>query len=120
MKKSIQEKKSISNSSKGVKLPLIQSNTQKGKLNENQDNNSKGKLFSKGNNQKNNLTDIPQIPNISLNIPITKSLPKNTNLNQNSSKAKGNSEIKRNINITKEEKPIKKDQTDILKKDYPY
>lgn len=101
MKKSNQEKKSTS---KGVKLPLIQSNAQKVNLKENRDNNSKGKLFTKGNNQKNSLTDIPQIPNISLNIPLTKSLPKNTNLNQNSSKTKGKSEIKRNNNITKEEK----------------
>ena len=111
MKKAKQEQKSTSEASKGVKLPLIQSNAQKGNLKESQENNAKGKLFTKGNAQKNNLTEIPQIPNISTNIPLTKIMPKtkksfeNTNSSQNSYKIKGKSETKRkkSYNITKDD-----------------
>jgi hypothetical protein len=111
MKKTKQEKKPTSDASKGVKLPLIQSNAQKGNLKENQENTTKGKLFTKGNAQKNNLTEIPQIPNISSNIPLTKVMPKNkksfenTNSSQNSYKIKGKSETKRkkSYNTTKDD-----------------
>ena len=92
MKNRQQDKKSTSNASKGVKLPLIQTNTQKANVKENQSNNSKGKLFTKGNDQKNNLKEIPQMPNISGNIPLTKNNPKNANQSQNLANSKGKTE----------------------------
>ena len=111
MKKANQEKKPTTEASKGVKLPLIQSNSKKGNLKENQESPTKGKLFTKGKDQKSNLTEIPQIPNISSNIPFTKSIPKtiksfeNTNSSQNSYKLKGKSESKKKklYNITKDD-----------------
>ena len=109
MKNRQQDKKSTSNASKGVKLPLIQTKTQKANVKENQSNNSKGKLFTKGNDQKNNLKEIPQMPNISGNIPLTKNNPKNANQNQNLANSKGKTEIKNNLdNTTKEEIKIEK------------
>ena len=103
MKNRQQDKKSTSNASKGVKLPLIQTNTQKANVKENQSNNSKGKLFTKGNDQKNNLKEIPQMPNISGNIPLTKNNPKNANQSQNLANSKGKTEIKSNLDNTKKE-----------------
>ena len=103
MKKAKQEKKKIE-PNKGVKLPIIQNNAQKGKLKENQENSSKGKNLSKETEQKKNLKEIPPMPNISLN----KSIPKNkksfisTHLSQNSSKERGKSEINKKSNIKEE------------------
>ena len=103
MKKAKQEKKKIE-PNKGVKLPIIQNNPQKGKLKENQENSSKGKNLSKETEQKKNLKEIPPMPNISLN----KSIPKNkksfisTHLSQNSSKERGKSEINKKSNIKEE------------------
>ena len=71
--------------SKEVKLPLIQSNLQKGNLKE-----PKEKIPTKNDQKNNNLKEIPQIQN----IPLTRSIPKNikslsnTNLSQNSNKSK--------------------------------
>ena len=48
MKKEKQEKKKTIDLNKGVKLPLIQSNTYKGKIKDSYES-SKGKLFTKKN-----------------------------------------------------------------------
>ena len=73
--------------SKEVKLPLIQSNLQKGNLKEPKEKN----LPKNDQKNKNNLKEIPpQMPN----IPLTRGNPKNlkslsnTNLSQNSNKSK--------------------------------
>ena len=74
MKKGKQEKgrkQSIVSSSKDLKLPLIQSNIQKGNVKEMQSSSSKGKNNQKLLNTKSNLNEIPQIPNIP-NLPINK------------------------------------------------
>ena len=87
MKKSNQKKK---DTSKGVKLPLIQSNNQKPNINENKENSSKGKMFSKP-SENNNLKEVPQMPNIPTannNSNNKKSLD-----STNTSKNKGKSEI---------------------------
>ena len=113
MKKAKQEKKKATETNKGIKLPLIQSNTQKGKVKDTQDNSSKAKLFSKESDQKNNLKEIPPMPN----IPINKSIPKNkksfisTHLSQNSNKERGKSEISKKIPNIKEEISSKKSFT---------
>ena len=113
MKKEKQEKKKATETNKGIKLPLIQSNTQKGKVKDTQENSSKGKLFSKESDQKNNLKEIPPMPN----IPINKSIPKNkksfisTHLSQNSNKERGKSEISKKIPNIKEEISSKKSFT---------
>ena len=87
MKKSNQKKK---DTSKGVKLPLIQSNNQKPNTNENKENSSKGKMFSKP-PENNKLKEVPQMPNIPTannNSNNKKSLD-----STNTSKNKGKSEI---------------------------
>ena len=93
MKRANQEKKKT-DASKGVKLPLIQNNNQKGNLKENQE----GKNSSKT-EQKKNLSEVPEMPN----IPLTRNIPKinksleNTKLSQNSNKSRGKSETKKRI-----------------------
>ena len=93
MKRTNQEKKKT-DASKGVKLPLIQNNNQKGNLKENQE----GKNSSKT-EQKKNLSEVPEMPN----IPLTRNIPKinksleNTKLSQNSNKSRGKSEAKKRI-----------------------
>ena len=93
MKRTNQEKKKT-DASKGVKLPLIQNNNQKGNLKENQE----GKNSSKT-EQKKNLSEVPEMPN----IPLTRNIPKinksleNTKLSQNSNKSRGKSETKKRI-----------------------
>ena len=90
MKKSNQKKK---DTSKGVKLPLIQSNNQKPNINENKENSSKGKMFSKP-PENNKLKEVPQMPNIPTannNSNNKKSLD-STNTSK-TSKNKGKSEI---------------------------
>ena len=60
MKKTNQKKKqTFGKESKDIKLPLIKSNVQKGNSKE-----TKGKNTTKSPDQKNNLKEIPQIPNI--------------------------------------------------------
>ena len=99
------KKQTNSNSPKGLKLPLIQSNVQKGNLKENQGNASKAKASSKAQDQKNNKNELPQMPN----IPLTKSIPKNeksfatSDTNQNVIKTKGNAEGKKKKTNNKEE-----------------
>ena len=103
MKKTNQDRKQTdTNSSKGLKLPLIQSNVQRGKLKEPQSNSSRGKIISKETNQKNNLKEVPKMPN----IPFTKSIPRNiqsfvsSNSNQSKNKPRGSSDLKqKNLNI---------------------
>ena len=94
MKRTNQDKKKA-DTNKGVKLPLIQSNNQKANLKENQENNSKGKKSSKQ-EQKNNLSEVPEMPNIPLarNNPKASKSFENTKLSQNSNKSKGQSESK--------------------------
>lgn len=89
MKRTNLEKKKT-DTNKGVKLPLIQNNSQK--LKENQE----GKNSSKT-EQKNNLSEIPEMPNIPLtrNIPKTYKSLENTKLSQNSNRSKGKSESKK-------------------------
>ena len=91
MKRQNQEKKKT-DASKGVKLPLIQNNTQKVNLKENQE----GKSSSKT-EQKKNLSEIPEMPNIPLtrNIPKTNKSLENTKLSQNSNKSRGKSETRK-------------------------
>jgi len=95
MKKLNKDKKQTdSNSSKGVKLPLIQSNVQKGKLKEPQGNSSKSKALD----QKNNSKEKTQMPN----IPLTKNIPKKEKSftsNSNQNKTKGNTEVKKKNNL---------------------
>ena len=77
MKKGKQEKsrkQSKVSSTNDLKLPLNQSNVQKGNAKEVQSNSSKGKNNQKIQNTKSNLNEI-QIPNIP-NIPINKGSPK--------------------------------------------
>ena len=118
MKKTNQDKKKT-DTNKGVKLPLIKNNTQKGNLKENKENNSKGKNSSKQ-EQKKNVSQIPEMPN----IPLTKNIPKNsksfenTALSQNSNKSKGKSESKKR----KQKFSIKEDsntQTGIIQDGLP-
>ena len=96
MKKSNQSKKQA-DGNKGLKLPLIQSNIQKGNIKENKENLSKGKMFSKGSAQKNNIKETPPMPNINLNKnqkPLESS-----NLNQSSNKVKENLEINKKNSV---------------------
>ena len=91
MKKPKQNK----NSSKETKLPLIQSNLQKGSLK--QDSNSKEKLT-----QKSKQINIPQIPN----IPLTnKNIPESTN------KSKSEKRRKKYNYIVKEEENVEPEKT---------
>lgn len=79
MKKSKQDKKlqqqQNTTLSKEIKLPLIQSNIQKGNVKETQSNSSKQKTIQKNTNSKSSLIDIPQVPMIP-NISLPKSNPK--------------------------------------------
>ena len=91
MKKPKQNK----NASKETKLPLIQSNLQKGSLK--QDSNSKEKLT-----QKSKQINIPQIPN----IPLTnKNIPESTN------KSKSEKRRKKYNYIVKEEENVEPEKT---------
>ena len=117
MKRTNQDKKKT-NTNKGVKLPLIQSNIQKGNPKENQENKSKGKNSSKS-EQKNNLSEVPEMPN----IPATKNIPKtsksfeNTKISQNSIKSKGKSEAKKRKKFSTKEDSNK--HTGIIQKSAP-
>ena len=94
MKRANQNKKTTS---KGVKLPLIQNNTQKGNIKENKENLSKGKIFSKSPDKKNNVNEVPQMPNItsSNNNPKIKKSFDTTNSSETSNKNRGKSDAKK-------------------------
>ena len=91
------KKQTNSNSPKGVKLPLIQSNIQKGNLKEGQGNASKGKGASKNQDVKINISEVPQMPNINQakNLPKNEKSFVNSDKNQNTNKTKANADGKK-------------------------
>jgi len=129
MKKGKQEKgrkQSIVSSSKDLKLPLIQSNIQKGNVKEIQSNSSKGKNNQKLQNTKSNLNEIPQIPNIP-NMQINKSLPKerksfgSTHISQstNKTRTKSGTRKKKYHYYQYKEDPNQIQNNDLIKEEVP-
>ena len=127
MKKGKQEKgrkQSIVSSSKDLKLPLIQSNIQKGNVKEIQSNSSKGKNNQKLQNTKSNLNEIPQIPNIP-NIQINKNLSKerksfgSTHVSQSTNKTRTKSGSRKKKYHYYQYKEEQNQNDDLIKEEVP-